>query len=38
MEQYRSFEEDSQKREHEYKQRISQLEELVAKYEQRLER
>lgn len=37
MEQYRDFEEDSQKREHEYKQRISQLEELVAKYEQRLE-
>ena len=36
MEQYRSFEEASQKREHEYKQRISQLENLVASYEQRL--
>ena len=36
MEQYRSFEEESQKREHEYKQRISQLENLVASYEQRL--
>ena len=30
------FEEESQKREHEYKQRISQLENLVASYEQRL--
>lgn len=38
MEQYRSFEEDSQKKEYEYKQRINQLENLVAKYEQRLER
>jgi hypothetical protein len=36
MEQYRSFEEESQKRETEYKQRISQLEDLVASYEQRL--
>jgi len=36
MEQYRSFEEESQKREQEYKQRISQLENLVASYEQRL--
>lgn len=36
MEQYRCFEEESQKREHEYKQRISQLENLVASYEQRL--
>lgn len=38
MEQYHSFEEDSQKKELEYKQRISQLEELVEKYEKRLER
>lgn len=36
MEQYRGFEEESQKREQEYKQRISQLENLVASYEQRL--
>lgn len=36
MEQYRSFEEESQKREYEYKQRILQLENLVASYEQRL--
>lgn len=38
MEQYRSFEEESQKREQEYKQRISQLENLVASYEQRLKK
>lgn len=38
MEQYRTFEEDSQKKELEYKQRISQLGELVEKYEKRLER
>ena len=36
MEQYRSFEEESQRREQDYKQRISQLEDLVASYEQRL--
>lgn len=36
MEQYRSFEEDSKKRETEYKQRISQLEKLVESYEKRL--
>ena len=36
MEQYRSFEEESQKRETEYKQRISQLEQLVESYEKRL--
>ena len=36
MEQYRSFEEESQKREIEYKQRISQLELLVESYERRL--
>lgn len=38
MEQYRSFEEESQKREQEYKQRIAQLENLVASYEQRLKK
>lgn len=38
MEQYRTFEEDSQKKELEYKQRISQLGKLVEKYEKRLER
>lgn len=36
MEQYRSFEEESQRRETEYKQRISQLEQLVESYEKRL--
>lgn len=36
MEQYRCFEEESQRREIEYKQRISQLENLVASYERRL--
>lgn len=33
LEQYRRFEEESQKREVEYKQRISMLEDLVSKYE-----
>ena len=37
MEQYRNFEEESQRKEVEYKQRISQLENLVKKYEERLE-
>lgn len=36
MEQYRSFEEESQQREREYKARISQLETLVEGYEKRL--
>ena len=36
MEQYHSFEEESKKRETEYKQRISQLEKLVESYEKRL--
>lgn len=36
LEQYRDFEEESQKREIEYKQRISQLENLVSKYENKL--
>lgn len=36
MEQYRMFEEESQKRETEYKQRITQLEKIVESYEQRL--
>lgn len=36
MEQYRGFEEESQRRETEYKQRISQLEQLVESYEKRL--
>ena len=36
MEQYRLFEEESQKRETEYKQRITQLEKIVEGYEQRL--
>lgn len=36
LEQYRGFEEESQKREVEYKQRISQLEDLVSKYEREL--
>lgn len=34
--QYRSFEEDSIRKETEYKQRICQLEDLVSKYERRL--
>lgn len=36
MEQYRLFEEESQKRETEYKQRITQLEKIVEGYEQKL--
>lgn len=36
LEQYRRFEEESQKREVEYKQRISMLEDLVSKYEKKL--
>lgn len=36
MEQYKLFEEESQKRETEYKQRITQLEKIVEGYEQRL--
>lgn len=36
MEQYKLFEEESQKREAEYKQRITQLEKIVEGYEQRL--
>lgn len=36
LEQYRKFEEESQQQENEYKQRISHLENLVAKYEKRL--
>ena len=36
LEQYRRFEEESQKREIEYKQRISTLEDLVSKYEKKL--
>ena len=38
MEQYRSFEEESLRKESEYKDRIHQLEELVSKYEKRIER
>ena len=37
MEQYHAFEEESEKKEREYKERISTLEELVSKYEKRLE-
>ena len=36
MEQYRAFEEESSVKEHEYRDRISALEELVTKYETRL--
>lgn len=36
LEQYRGFEEESQRRETEYKRRISQLEDIVSKYEKRL--
>ena len=36
MEQYRAFEEESSVKEHEYRNRISALEELVTKYEKRL--
>lgn len=38
LEQYRILEEESQKREAEYKQRISQLETLVLNYERRLKK
>lgn len=38
MEQYRSFQEESEKKEHEYKERINTLEALVSKYEKRLEK
>ena len=37
VEQYRSFEEESIRKEKEYKDRIQQLEELVNKYEKRIE-
>lgn len=36
IEQYRAFEEESSVKEHEYRDRISALEELVTKYEKRL--
>ena len=36
MEQYRAFEEESNVKEHEYRDRISALEDLVTKYEKRL--
>lgn len=36
MEQYKTFEEESQKREVEYKQRIAQLESIVVNYEKKL--
>lgn len=38
MEQYRNFEEESLRKESEYKERIRQLEDLVSKYEKRIER
>ena len=38
MEQYKSFQEESEKKEHEYKERINTLEQLVSKYEKRLEK
>lgn len=37
LEQYKAFEEESEQRENEYKQRIQQLENLVASYEKRLQ-
>lgn len=37
MEQYRNFEEESERKEREYKERINTLETLVSKYERRLE-
>lgn len=37
MEQYHTFEEESKKRESEYKERIATLEDLVSEYERRLE-
>ena len=38
MEQYKTFQEESEKKEHEYKERINTLEQLVSKYERRLEK
>ena len=38
MEQYKMFQEESDKKEHEYKERINTLEQLVSKYEKRLEK
>ncbi len=38
MEQYKTFQEESDKKEHEYKERINTLEQLVSKYEKRLEK
>lgn len=38
MEQYRNFEEESERKEREYKERINTLEQLVSKYEKRLEK
>ena len=38
MEQYKTFQEESEKKEHEYKERINTLERLVSKYEKRLEK
>ena len=38
MEQYKTFQEESEKKEHEYKERINTLEQLVSKYEKRLEK
>ena len=38
MEQYRNFEEESKKKENEYKERINALEDLVIQYERRLKK
>ena len=38
MEQYKTLQEESDKKEHEYKERINTLEQLVSKYEKRLEK
>lgn len=38
MEQYKTFQEESEKKEREYKERINTLEQLVSKYEKRLEK
>ena len=38
MEQYKTFQEESEKKEHEYKERINTLEQLVSRYEKRLEK
>ena len=38
MEQYKTFQEESEKKAHEYKERINTLEQLVSKYEKRLEK